>query len=136
VFVWVFGFSAFVLFYFKIREDELVQGFTDYVLCNAQMRDDCVNEHPIPMWIIYVEFINFTNIGWWLWLLFGLQKKVLVHWKKIFTHLATGNYAALKSMSIESKSQHKGTVKLTAVGISSSKETITVESSVENSRSA
>jgi len=105
VFVWVYGWAGFTGLYFRIHRDELRQGFVDYVLCNAAKEEHCVNEHPIPMWVVYVEVINFCNMGTILFFTFGIQPKVMRHWKNMLTLLWRGEFRALTDLSIQTKSR-------------------------------
>jgi len=115
IFLWLFGWYCFAGFYFKVNKDTYVEGFTNYVLCNAAMEEDCVNEHPIPVWIAYVGVINIANAGTYVLMLFGFQPKVLRHWKNLLTHLFRGDLRALAHLSIEANSS-KSSIRVGGVG--------------------
>jgi len=130
IYVWIFGFATFVGFYFEYNTDRFTQGFTDYVLCNAAKEEHCENTEPIPIWIIYVDIVNYTNVGTYVLVCFGGQKKILQHWKQMFIHISKGEFRELSNLSIE------GTVKTivkVTIGANSKKVTTTMPSNVDSS---
>jgi len=101
-FVWVYGWSDLLAFYVAIQENTLQESFKDYVLCNVAMEDDCVNKHNFPIWMMYVFIVTSTNIGVCAFLLFGLQRRVALHWKKMITLVIKADFKSLTDLSIES----------------------------------
>jgi len=102
IFVWVYGWSNLLVLYTVIELDSLRESFKEYVLCNAAMEDNCVNRHPYPTWMMYVFIVTVTNVGVFIFLLYGFQRKVALHWKKIITIVIRGDLKSLTDLSIES----------------------------------
>ena len=117
-FLWLCGFSAFSGYYVLSIQDELVEGFKNYVLCNATMRDDCENEHPIPFWIAVVATVNFCSIGTVLFFVFGLEPKIVRHWKTLLTHLMRGEFEALTTLRLLKRKKRIGTMKMSGTNTS------------------
>jgi len=100
VFLWVVGYCGFTAIYLKANQDRFTESFTKYVLCNAAMEEDCVNEDPLPIWIVYLQIFNWCSSGTFCLVTFGLQFKILRHWKLLLGHLVRGEFKAITNMSL------------------------------------
>eukprot|EP01102_Stenamoeba_stenopodia_P008489 TRINITY_DN2442_c0_g1_i2.p2 TRINITY_DN2442_c0_g1~~TRINITY_DN2442_c0_g1_i2.p2 ORF type:complete len:232 (+),score=38.07 TRINITY_DN2442_c0_g1_i2:1229-1924(+) len=135
LFLWVFGFASFVGLYYNIHVDEYTESFTNWVLCNARMEEGCYNKSSIPMWMIYIDYVNYTSTGVYAIFILGFQPKVLDHWREMFRQLRKGNYKALWNLSGTRSKVTKSSPAVTGIGGSSSQSINSVKDSRSSSSS-
>jgi len=112
-FVIAFGWASVTDLYLFATKDEASQKISDYLSCNIQLEDHCHYEDPYPMWVIYIRLSFTMSLGLVLFLVFGMQRRVLNHWKNIFLLVKRRNFRGLLNMSIEQTKAEAQLVKLT-----------------------
>ena len=120
LFLWVFGFASFVGLYYNINIDEYEESFVEWVLCNASMEDNCSNKSSIPMWMIYIDYVNYTATGVYMFFILGLQRRIRDHWREMIKQIMKGNFRALWNLSGTRSKVTSSTPKISGVRGSSS----------------